>query len=235
MGKMTKIVMACLMLACSWLGFSPSASPSTAEIGLEFKGQMMSAELEGVSLRLVLEEIESEKGIWFKGDESVLDEKVSIRFKNLPLHVGLRRILSTINHVLVFDEKEGLVGLFIIGKKNTARRTSRDAATVAGKPLPPRPAKEDTARKDPFAPFPHAAPLDNSREKCSERTAEISDMPSVPGNPFGENATSSAENPFAESVTSSSDNPFDGHEAPPSGDPFVDPLGLFRESPKGRD
>lgn len=236
MGKITKFIIACFMLPCFCLGFPPSSSPGTEAIGLELRGQTVSAELEGVSLRLVLEKLEKEKGIWFRGDESVLDEEVSIRFKDLPLHEGLRRILFTINHVLVFDEKERLVGLFIIGKKNTASPTSRDAAIATGKSLPPQPAKEDTASKDPFAAFPHAAPLDNSRKKSSERTAEISDVPpSVPENPFGENATSSPENPFAESVTSSSDNPFDEHRAPSSGDPFVDPLGLFRESPKGKD
>jgi len=252
MGKMTKIIMACLMLACSWLGFSPSASSSTAEIGLEFKGQMMSAELQGVSLRLILEELESEKGIWFKGDESVLDEEVSIRFKDLPLHEGLRRILSTINHVLVFDEGERLVGLFIIGRKDTASRTSRDAAIVSGKTYPPQPAKEPVVTKDPFEIFLDAGhtgtPETRSRDGAirkdfsplGDRKTEMGETPftdasTVSENPFGENATSSPENPFAETVTSSSDNPFDGHKAPPSGDPSVDPLGLFRESPKGKE
>lgn len=252
MGKITKIIMACFMLTCSCLGFSPSASSGKEEIDMEFKGKVMSAELEGVSLRLVLEKLGKEKGIWFRGDESVLDEEVSIRFMDLPLHEGLRRILSNINHVLVFDEGKGLVGLFIIGKKNTASRTSRDAAIVTGKSLPSRPAKEDTASEDPFGIFLDAGHAGNPKTRSrdgaigknfsplEDQNTKMGDTPftdtsSVPGNPFGEDASSSPENPLAESVPSSSDNPFDGHIAPSSGDPSVDPLGLFRESPKGKD
>jgi len=145
----------------------------------------MSAELQGVSLRLVLEKLEREKGIWFKGDESVLEEEVSIRFKDLPLYEGLRRILSHINHVLVFDGDNGLVGLFILGKKDRGNSVARDAAVATEKGSPSLPIGEAKASKYPFEAFSDPRPSDNPTK-------------SSPENPFTKNVSPSAENPFAD-------------------------------------
>ncbi len=195
------------------LGYFSSASSPKEQIGLQIKGQVMSAELHGVSLRMVLERLEDEKGIWFKGDESALEERVFVRFDDLPLHEGLRRILSTVNHVLVFDRERGLVGLFVLGKKDPGRRAPRDGGVGVEKSPPSQPAGETAVSRDPFEDRPFA------------------DMPSTPESPFGESVASSPEDPFAASATSSSEGPFEKGVFPSSKDPFAD---SFDESPESR-
>lgn len=251
MSKMAKILMVCFTLMFFCLGSLLSPSSGKEEIALELRGQVMSAELQGVSLRLILERLKREKGIWFKGDESALEESISIRFKDLPLHEGLRRILSNINHVLVFDQERGLVGLFILGKKDPGKRSPRDVGVAAGKSRPSQSGEEAALRRDPFEVFPDADHSGNPRTGSTDRTfgkdsspredrdtqigAEPSaDMSSRPESPFGEIAAPSSENPFAADTTSSSEGPFDKGVFPSSKDPFADSFDAFPESQGGR-
>jgi hypothetical protein len=215
MSKMGKIFSICCIVVFSCLGFSPASSGKEG-IGLKLTGEAMSAELQGVSLRLILERLEEEKGIWFKGDESALDESISIRFEDLPLHEGLRRILSNINHVLVFDRERGLVGLFILGKKDPGRGAPRGGGIATGKSLPAQFTEGATVSRDPFGDGP------------------FTDMTSGPESPFSENPGPSSENPFAPTATSSSEGPFDKGIFPSSKDPFADSFDAFPESQGGR-
>jgi len=185
MSKMTEIFAVCCIFIFFCLGSFCSISSGKEEIDVKVKGQMMSAELQGVSLRLVLEKLEREKGIWFKGDESVLEEKVSIRFEDLPLQEGLRRILSDINHVLVFDGDNGVVGLFILGKKDRGNSVARDGAVATEKGSPSLPIGEAKTSKYPFEAFSDPRPSDNPTK-------------SSPENPFTKSISPSPENPFAD-------------------------------------
>ncbi len=90
-----------------------------AEIGLVVRDQTLSADLEGVPLRAVLQKLKNEEGIWYQGSGSLLDEPVSVRFKNLPFNEGFRRILSSVNHALVFDGYNKVVGLYLFDKAGT--------------------------------------------------------------------------------------------------------------------
>jgi len=194
-----------------FLGFFPSVSSGKGEIGLKFKGQLMSAELQGVSLRLILEKLNREKGIWSKGDESVLEEKVSVRLMDLPLLEGLRRILSDFNHVLVFDRDKRLVGLFILDKKNPGRPVARDGANGIDKVLPSQPLGE--ASGDPFEGFPDTLPPGSSKAKSKRATIDENSSP--PEDPNTERSDTgffkgplSPENPFEENISPGSENPF---------------------------
>ena len=99
-------------------------------IEVNFSHRTLSARIREAPLREVIEAIEK-KGIWFKlwfkGKESVLNEKVSVRFKSLPLKKGMERILSTLNHCLVFDHNGVLSGVILLGKpeSRTTRSTRR--------------------------------------------------------------------------------------------------------------
>ena len=99
-------------------------------VELNFNHQTLSAKIREAPLREVIATIEK-KGIWFKlwfkGKESVLNEKVSVRFKGLPVKEGLERILSTLNHCLVFDNNGVLSGVILLGKpeRTTTRSTGR--------------------------------------------------------------------------------------------------------------
>lgn len=85
-------------------------------VDLVFKEATLSANLDEVPLKVVLEKISREKGIWIKGKGSVLEGKVSLQFRDLSLQDGLRRILAQCNHILVFNRAGRLIELYIIGK-----------------------------------------------------------------------------------------------------------------------
>jgi hypothetical protein len=95
-----------------------------ARIDLAFKNERMTAHLENASLRSVTQEIEEKKGIWFKfwfgNDDPLFNETVTIQFTNLPIHEGLERILSQVNHSFIFDES-GLAGVVLFSRKEMIR------------------------------------------------------------------------------------------------------------------
>ena len=111
-------------------GFRP-VQAQTRRVDLNLNRRTLSAKIREAPLREVIATIEK-KGIWFKlwfeGKESVLNEKVSIRFKGLPLKKGLERILSTLNHCLVFDHNGVVSGVILLGKPE--RRITRSARRI---------------------------------------------------------------------------------------------------------
>jgi len=119
-------------------------------ISLILNGQTISAELEEVSLRLVLEQLRRERGIWFKGDESLLDKKLSVRFSNLPLEKGLRKILSDIDHVLVYDRDQRVAGLLIFAKDYPEKRTAHQAPLIEERPVSAQIENETAADRNEF-------------------------------------------------------------------------------------
>jgi hypothetical protein len=119
-------------LVASFVFFAglPPIQAETRRIELKVNHQTISAKIMEAPLRDIIATIEK-KGIWFKlwfkGKESVLNEKVSVRFKGLPLKEGLERILSSLNHCLIFDHNGVLSGVILLGKpeRRTTRSTSR--------------------------------------------------------------------------------------------------------------
>ncbi len=84
-------------------------------------------DIEDALLRDVLERIKEKRGIWFKAwsrGKAVLDEKVSVYFKQQPIKEGLDRILSGINHCLIF-EQHSIVGVMLFGKPDKRRYRGR--------------------------------------------------------------------------------------------------------------
>lgn len=115
MGNIMKIIlllfMACQFVLCL---FSPVWS-EVGDIGLKFEGETLSAELEEIPLKVVLENLEREKGIWFKCNKRLLEAKVSVQFKDLSLEDGLKRIIFRMNHSLIFDRNGKVEGVILIG------------------------------------------------------------------------------------------------------------------------
>jgi hypothetical protein len=83
---------------------------------LRFRGRIFSAHIQGVPLGLILKKLQREKGIWFKGADSLLDEKINVQFAALPLEDGMKRILTSLNYCLVFGQNGELDGVVILGK-----------------------------------------------------------------------------------------------------------------------
>jgi len=102
--------------------FSQSVPISAQEgrIDLDFKKQTLSAKIERAPLKGVIARIKEEKNIWFKfwfkSNGSLLNEQVSVRFKSLPLQDALERILSGLNHSLIFNKDGDLLGVILLGK-----------------------------------------------------------------------------------------------------------------------
>ena len=87
---------------------------------MDFRKEAISAKIRDARLRSVIDRIREEKGVWFKlwlkGKESILDERLSVQFKDLPFKDGLERILSRLNHCLVFDQNGNPLGVVLFGK-----------------------------------------------------------------------------------------------------------------------
>ena len=112
--------------------FSP-APPQAAGIDLKFQGDVLSANLKGVRLKEILENLEGEKGISWEGDSSLLEEKITVQFKDLSLDEGVKRILRSVNHYLIFDVDERLAGVIIIGEKTGSQVMSKERTPVQEK------------------------------------------------------------------------------------------------------
>ncbi len=87
-------------------------------IYLDFRNQTLSASIEEAPLRDILKRIKQKRGIWFKAwskGKPILDEKVSVRFRGLPVQEGMERIFSEFNHSLIFDQ-DSIVGVMLFGK-----------------------------------------------------------------------------------------------------------------------
>jgi hypothetical protein len=105
------------------------------DIDLTIKGEVLSARLAGIPLKAVLEKLERERGIWFKGNSSLLDETITVQFADLPIEEGLNRILASMNYSLVFDRNERLVGVIVVARGAVDRpasevRTDRSMRTT---------------------------------------------------------------------------------------------------------
>jgi len=88
-------VMSCLLLA---------PLPVLGET-VNIKDGRISVDIKDASLAGIARDIEKQSGILFKGDESLLEEKISVSFKDLPLEQGIKRILANVNYSLIFDSR----------------------------------------------------------------------------------------------------------------------------------
>ena len=108
--------------------FSAPAAGKDATIELEFQENVFSAHIKNATLPAVVEKIKTEMDVWVKGKRRLPSKKYSVEFENLPLSEGLKRILSTTNHCLFFDENGDLEGIFILngpgGSHKKVRRKS---------------------------------------------------------------------------------------------------------------
>ena len=89
-----------LMIVLAGLALFAATIPAYSAQGiseLQFSSQSISAEIEGATLETILNKIIAKKGIWFKGSQSVLQEKVNTRFVDLPIEYGLKKILRNLS------------------------------------------------------------------------------------------------------------------------------------------
>lgn len=117
--KQYKTIFIFLLTVFSLTGFISSLDAAGKKTDLSFTGKNFSANLNNVTIAETFEQIKKSKGIWISGEESLLKEKVSAHFENLPFVDGLRRILQTMNSVLIFDKNGEVQGVMLVSKKDT--------------------------------------------------------------------------------------------------------------------
>ena len=88
------------------MGFFPLLFAGGGDIDFTIEGKVLSARLKEIPLKIILEKLEREKGIWFRGNSSMLGETITFQFTDLPLEEGLNNTLSSMNYSLVFDRME---------------------------------------------------------------------------------------------------------------------------------
>ena len=118
--------------------------PLDSEIIID--NQRFSADLNNVPLRKVVEEISEQGNIRFEVDESVIEEKISVRFRDLSITKGLKRILNGLNHIILYNGEKEVTDLIILGKEAAGQDSRRNTNTTqifkgemknASQPSPP--------------------------------------------------------------------------------------------------
>jgi hypothetical protein len=87
--------------------------------GMIIKDGRLSVEYNHVPIGEILDELKDLNNTWFKGDRSLLDEKITIRFEDLSLDEGMKRILDFANYILVYHTGDTLSGVILFNKSDT--------------------------------------------------------------------------------------------------------------------
>ncbi len=103
------------------------------------KDGLVSVDLTDTSLLEVARDIEKQSGVWFRGDENLFQEKISVTFNDLPLEEGLKRILANLNYSLMFDNKNKVAGVMVMAERKPAvAQPGRPGVTPPRVTTPPR-------------------------------------------------------------------------------------------------
>lgn len=120
-----------------WLLLRPLPGLSQESVvEMSFRNQHLSARLHDAPLSEVIDRIEK-AGIWVKGKNHVGGQKVSLNFQNVPVRLAFRRILAGLNFCLVYNAKDRLEGLVLVGV-GKARVRPPPRPTPPVKRLPPK-------------------------------------------------------------------------------------------------
>jgi hypothetical protein len=107
-----------LVVSCIF-GFFLCQNGLCAE-AVSVKDGLLSVNLKDNSLLEVARDIEKQAGVWFRGDETLFQEKISVTFTDLPLEEGLKRILTNLNYSLMFDARNKVAGVMVMGEGKPA-------------------------------------------------------------------------------------------------------------------
>jgi hypothetical protein len=105
----------CLFISSAFLSLALAEKNSQAVV---FHAHGLSADFNNKALKEVLNYFTKGKDIWVKGDETLLNEKISSHFQNLSLEDGLKRILNRFNYGILYAKNGDPLGVYIFGKGN---------------------------------------------------------------------------------------------------------------------
>jgi hypothetical protein len=166
--KTLKTILSGGLIIFSILGLFFCQNALSAE-AVSVKDGLLSVNLKDNSLLEVARDIEKQSGVWFRGDETLFQEKISVTFNDLPLEEGLKRILTNLNYSLMFDNKNKVAGVMVMGEGKPAgaqpgrpgaqpprvatppASTTRPAPTVRSRPTTPTSPPAAAVRRPPRA------------------------------------------------------------------------------------
>jgi hypothetical protein len=124
-------------VACFFIFFLFCPNAFCAE-AVTVKDGLLSVNLKDTSLLDAARDIEKQSGVWFRGDETLFQEKISVTFTDLPLEEGLKRILTNLNYSLMFDTKHKVAGVMVMGEGQPAGAHPGRPGTQPPRVAPPR-------------------------------------------------------------------------------------------------
>ena len=132
--KRSAVRLACrttgLVLACV-LGALPSGAPLLHAAGHPGP-PAFSLEARGAPLGEVLKKVSDDTGYRITVDPEWTGWPISGSFKNLPINLGLRRILSNLNHSIVFNEADRRIAIVIKSSPDDGAPAGGTALNAAG-------------------------------------------------------------------------------------------------------
>ena len=173
MKKLIIILTICTFFLCC---FSPALARE-GNIDLKLEGDTLSADLKGAILGDILEDLNNERGIWWKGDQSVLEEKVTVQFTDLSLENGMKRILGFLDHCLFFDNEGVLIGVFLAGKDGTGREMNKSSRNIGTKVV------SSSAKEKNMSPYNGSGPVKSVSpvNRPMQRTVKVLKTPESTG------------------------------------------------------
>ena len=174
------------MLFLVW-GIWTAPQPSLAQ-GVSIRDGLISVDLREAPLVSVAGDIERQSGISFKGDDSLVEERISVAFNDLPLEQGIKRILATLNYSLLFDSRGEISEVVIMSEGSAPATAQPQIRRAPARRAPPAPAQQRPVIRRPGAatPFvgaPQATPAPARPQVTPPRRSPQRPVPRAPAPP----------------------------------------------------
>jgi hypothetical protein len=114
-----------------------SAAGNSYGTGWHLQQGKISARLTHASLPVLVQQMEVQAGVWFKVETDLAGKTISVRFTDIPLEEGLKRILRGMNHCLVYSADGSVAGVIVLGRgKNPAQSDPVEVRVNRPEPRP---------------------------------------------------------------------------------------------------
>lgn len=93
-------------------------------ISIKWKNNHMTADIKKAVLNDVLNKIEEEKGLLFTIEQSLLNKKISVSFKNLEFSEAIKRILNSFNYAMIYDKHGTIKKVNVVAISDNKNRSN---------------------------------------------------------------------------------------------------------------
>jgi len=102
------IFLSCNLAQGRYILKSPEASDVSSDglLHTEVKGDLLSVDIRDVTLNEVLNQLSAQNGVNFLLPPPLGEEKIMVRFSNYEIDKGLKKILSSYDHIFIYTEEE---------------------------------------------------------------------------------------------------------------------------------